>query len=95
MANTLARHAADLLKTFHRDVEARTTQAGTEATGVFLMQQQLPLYEQNLQNISTTICATIASKQKEINRRFISIIQAAMEPCYDLCGIEKGMTGAF
>lgn len=87
---TFARNAAACLKKFHKDIEARARQIGTNIAGLHMLQQQVGNYENILKDFSTNVKDTINTNQKEINRQFVPVIEQAMADAYDACVNERG-----
>lgn len=87
---SFARNAAACLKKFHKDLEARARQIGTNIAGLYMLEQQVGNYESLLKDLSTTAKETINTNQKEINRQFVPVIEQAMLAAYEACVEERG-----
>lgn len=74
--------AASLIKNFHRDIDTRARKIGLGIAGLHALKQQLFVYENILNDVSREATETINSRQKEINREFVPIIQRAMAEGY-------------
>lgn len=88
--STFVRNAANLLRTFHRDVDGRARKVGAGITGLHVLQQQLGVYETLLKDLTATVKETVNSSQKEINREFTPVITRAMVAAYEACVNESG-----
>jgi len=87
---SFARNAATLIKDFHREIEMRARHNGANIAGLHMLQQQLRVYEEIFKDLANTVRETINTQQKDINREFIPVITAAMEPAYNACVEENG-----
>ena len=85
-----ARNAATCLKKFHRDIDARALKVGASIAGLSMLQQQVGAYESIIKDLSSTVKDAIVANQKEINRGFVPVIMANMEPAYETCTNESG-----
>ena len=90
VSTAFARNAANRLKTFHRDIEARARKVGAGIAGLSMLSQQVSAYESIFKDLSSTIKETIVAQQKEINREFVPVIAQHMEFAYDGCTNEAG-----
>ncbi|MCJ1248606.1 hypothetical protein MMC30_005824 [Trapelia coarctata] len=87
----LPRSAHNLLRAFHKEIEQKT---GAILPGLHVLQQQLQVYEQVFQDLEDTTKKELNSRQKDINREFVPVIQTAMTEAYDICEAERG-TGSY
>lgn len=55
-----------------------------------MLQQQLRVYEEIFKDLANAVREAINTQQKDINREFIPVITAAMEPAYSACVEERG-----
>ncbi len=62
------RNAAELLKSFHRDIDTRAREIGLGIAGLHALKQQLSVYENILKDVSKEAADTVNNRQKEINR---------------------------
>ena len=93
--NSLLQGAASdaglLLKSFHDDIEREASQNGPVA-GLHLLSHQLRNYQALLKDVCNENLATTVAQAKEINRMFQPVIATALEPAYETCVAERGMT---
>ncbi|KAI9881074.1 MAG: hypothetical protein M1830_008232 [Pleopsidium flavum] len=87
---SFARNASSLLKDFHHEMDARARQTGAGIAGLHMLQQQLRVYEEMFKDLSNEVKESINTQQKEINREFVPVITAVMEPAYTACVQECG-----
>ncbi|MCJ1231836.1 hypothetical protein MMC12_008515, partial [Toensbergia leucococca] len=85
-----ARNATSLLQEFHRDIDSRARRVGAGIAGLHMLRQQLGVYENILKDISNTARETVNTSQKDINRGFTPVIEAAMIAAYETCVAECG-----
>ena len=88
--DTLPRNATNLLKAFHQDIDNRARKLGIGITGLHMLRQQLPVYEDIFKDLSATTREAINAQQREINRKFTPVIERAMVDAYDVCVNEHG-----
>lgn len=91
---TFGRKAASQLKKFHSDIESRARKIGSSIAGLSMLQHQISTYESILKDLSNSAKDTINTKQKDINREFVPVIERAMIMAYEQCVNESG-TGSF
>jgi hypothetical protein len=86
-----ASDAGRLLKSFHDDIEREASQKGPVAS-LHLLSHQLRNYQALLKDVCNENLATTVAQAKEINRMFQPVIATALEPAYETCVVERGMT---
>jgi len=62
------RNAAELLRSFHSDIDNRARKIGLGIAGLHALKQQLSVYENILKDVSKEAADTMNNRQKEINR---------------------------
>jgi GTPase Era involved in 16S rRNA processing len=86
-----ASDAGRLLKSFHDDIEREASQNGPVGS-LHLLSHQLRNYQALLKDVCNENLATTVAQAKEINRMFQPVIASALEPAYETCVAERGMT---
>ena len=82
------------LKRFHHDIDARVHKVGAGIAGLSMLSHQVGVYERLLKDLATATKNMIITRQKEINREFVPVIEGAMQQSYDRCSEEHG-SGCF
>ena len=88
--HAFAKNAANLLRAFHKNVQARADAGGALLAGLVMVEHQLPHYEETFKHIALAAIEEVAKEQKEINRQFVPVICDAMQHAYDSCVRESG-----
>ena len=88
--NNFTRLVPNALKKFHYEIEARARKIGAGIAGLSMLSHQVSVYEQILKDLATTTKDMIITRQKDINREFVPVIERAMEGSYDWCTAERG-----
>lgn len=87
---SFSRNAAACLRKFHKDIDSRARQVGAGIAGLHMLQQQVVNYENLLKDLSATVRDSINTRQKEVNREFVPVIEQAMQAAYEQCVAERG-----
>ena len=77
---SFSRNSSTALRNFHRDVEARARNLGSNIAGLSMLEHQVSNYENLLKDLSAVVKVTISTAQKDINREFIPVIERAVSP---------------
>ncbi|KAL8946391.1 MAG: hypothetical protein Q9222_007206 [Ikaeria aurantiellina] len=88
--SSFASRAFEITIDFHREVDDRARKLGSGIAGLSMLQQQLSIYEGVFKDHATSVKDSINAMQKEINREFVPVIQAAVAPAYSTCVYEAG-----
>ncbi|KAI4087546.1 MAG: hypothetical protein LQ344_006699 [Seirophora lacunosa] len=92
--NNFTKSVPTVLKKFHRDIEDRARKIGTGLASLTMLSHQITVYEHILKDLAASEKESITQTQKDINREFTPVIEAAMTPSYEWCAVEAG-TGCF
>ena len=92
--NSLPANAIALIQSFQQIVDVRAQLIGVGIASLHMLQQQLQVYEDCFKDLAITSREKISARQREINREFVPIIEAAMENAYSTCVAERG-SGSF
>ena len=84
------RNATNQLKDFHANADSRARKIGAGTAGLYMLQQQLGVYENIFKDLANLIKETVNNIQKEINREFTPVIERAMSAAYTECVDESG-----
>ncbi|KAG8163857.1 hypothetical protein KVR01_005775 [Diaporthe batatas] len=87
---TFAQECKEHLESFHGDVAANMLDASASWTSVSGLDQQKRAYQKMLDTTPNFFGAKITEIQREVNRGFTPVIQAAMKPAYEACTNERG-----
>lgn len=68
--------------------------AGIHTPGLYILTEQLRIYEQLLKHHTNAANENIINKQKDINREFKVPVESAMRPTYAWCTAETGRSWA-
>lgn len=79
-----------VLDEFHNDVATNVPGAAANPAGMDMLGQQKRTHQKMLDSAPNLIGAKITESQREANRGFTPVIQAAMQPAYDACASERG-----
>ncbi|KAL8709619.1 MAG: hypothetical protein Q9220_005711 [cf. Caloplaca sp. 1 TL-2023] len=88
--SSFADRAFEVLVEFHQDVDDRARRTGSGVAGLSMLFQQLPIFQGVFKDHASSIKDSINATQKEINREFVPVIQAAVAPAYTDCVNEHG-----
>ncbi|KAL8705913.1 MAG: hypothetical protein Q9225_007998, partial [Loekoesia sp. 1 TL-2023] len=78
------------LKRFHQDIENRARKIGTGLASLSMLSHQITVYDQILKDLAATTKDMITTRQKDINREFVPVIENAMHSSYTWCSNEVG-----
>lgn len=78
------------LKKFHQDIESRARKIGTGLASLSMLSHQITVYDQILKDLAATTKNMITTRQKDINREFVPVIEHAMLQSYHWCSNEVG-----
>ncbi|KAL8998150.1 MAG: hypothetical protein Q9188_006160 [Gyalolechia gomerana] len=88
--NNFSKMAPTTLRQFHHEIEDRARNIGTGLASLSMLSQQILVYDQILKDLAATTKDMIMTRQKDINREFVPVIQHAMQPSYGWCSAEVG-----
>ncbi|QSZ34344.1 hypothetical protein DSL72_005935 [Monilinia vaccinii-corymbosi] len=80
----------EILRTFHRGVEARSLKNGTGIAGLAILAQQLRTYEATFSILATEMLEAINTLQREANREFVPVVAKRLASAYTWCANEVG-----
>lgn len=75
---------------FHSDVTSGVRQPKLNPVGLVMLQRQLCAAIRFVDAAPADLRREISSQQREANRRFVPVIQQAMQHAYDICVAEAG-----
>lgn len=89
------KRANEILKTFHRDVEARSRKNGAGIARLAMLSQQLRTYEATFSILTTEMVEAINTLQREANREFVPVVARKLASAYTWCANEAGKFNMF
>lgn len=79
-----------LLEAFHEEVEKRAIRNGASIAQFMMLKHNLSGYLEIVKDAAENSKNEIASKQKDVNREFVPVVTAFMQPAYTYCTQESG-----
>ncbi|KAL8683180.1 MAG: hypothetical protein Q9186_000792 [Xanthomendoza sp. 1 TL-2023] len=87
---SVADSTAAALRDFHREVENRARKSESGEAGLAMLQHQLGVYTVLFEGLVSSVKESISADQRNINRKFVPVIRAALGPAYEVCKQESG-----
>ncbi|KAL9025304.1 MAG: hypothetical protein Q9196_005847, partial [Gyalolechia fulgens] len=88
--NNFSKTAQAILRQFHSNIEDRARKIGTGLASLSMLSQQIRIYDQILNDFAAATKHMIITRQKDINREFVPVIEHIMQPSYGWCSAEVG-----
>ncbi|KAL8692607.1 MAG: hypothetical protein Q9224_003921, partial [Gallowayella concinna] len=87
---SVADSTAAALRDFHTEVENRARKSESGEAGLAMLQHQLGVYRVLFEGLVSSVKESISADQRDINRKFVPVIRAALGPAYEVCKQESG-----
>lgn len=88
--NGFIRDGSNLMREFHLTISTRARLNGFAGGRMFLLEEQIKVYEQAFRLIAEQTLDSINNQQRDINREFRPVIEQAMTPVYEQCNNDRG-----
>ncbi|OKL63903.1 hypothetical protein UA08_00258 [Talaromyces atroroseus] len=89
-----AKESASLLESFHNNVSVKISQETGPLESSHMLSQQIPLYQQILNDIFSRQILEVREKSKDTSRMFEPVIAETLSPVYEVCVEESGRAPA-
>lgn len=88
----MVKDVSNVVRKFHDTVSSRAQKIGAAGAKMYLLQEQMQVYEREIQRICDASVESLNARQKEANREFRPVIESEMQPVYERC-MGDGGTG--